>query len=67
MKCGEFLVEIHSEEIETPGPSVEHRRVMLENIVKVCSSLCCNRTDLLVAACIPWYKENRNAFDLWQM
>jgi hypothetical protein len=64
MECGEFLIEIYSEEVETPGSRIDYRRVMLKDIVKVCSSFCCNGTNLLVATRVPWYKENRNAFDL---
>jgi hypothetical protein len=64
MEGCEFFVEIHSEEIEASSASLKYGMIMSEDVMEVRGSLCCNGTNLLVAACISWYEENGYAFDL---
>lgn len=64
MKSRDILIEVDGEKIQTPRSSLQCLRVLLNAIVKVLRSLRSKRSDLLIAAGVPWNKEYRNALDL---
>ena len=64
MESSYILVEIYCEEVEASSTTGDCCSVVLQDVVEICRSFCCNRAHLFVAASISRYEKHWDAFDL---